>query len=306
MKKVYLHTKFDDKQINTLKQISDQYEFVFTDDKDVNIIIGHYPAGKLKQFKSLEWIQSPAVGIDAYIRDNSLAEGVILTNAVDIHSKEVAEHIFAMILSLIRKFHIYRDNQHKHLWKDEGKVKEITKLKVAIIGFGDIARELSLLLKPLGIYVIGVKRTLIEKPEYVDELYTDKDLAKAIGDVDVVVSVLPGNKANQYLFTTDTFKLMKPDTIFINAGRGNLYTEETLKEVLDNKIISIFATDVFEIEPLDKNSKLWDYDNLVITPHAAGNYKLQSALDKFYELVYENLRRYISNKGLLNVVHERE
>lgn len=306
MKKVYLHTKFDDKQINTLKQISDQYEFVFTDDKDANIIIGHYPAGKLKQFKNLEWIQSPAVGIDAYIRDNNLEEGVILTNAVDIHSKEVAEHIFAMILSLIRKFHIYRDNQHKHLWKDEGKVKEITKLKVAIIGFGDIARELSLLLKPLGIYVIGVKRTLIEKPEYVDELYTDKDLAKAIGDVDVVVSVLPGNKANQYLFTTDTFKLMKPDTIFINAGRGNLYTEETLKEVLDNKIISIFATDVFEIEPLDKNSKLWDYDNLVITPHAAGNYKLQSALDQFYELVYENLRRYISNEGLLNVVHERE
>lgn len=306
MKKVYLHTKFDDKQINTLKQISDQYEFVFTDDKDANIIIGHYPAGKLKQFKNLEWIQSPAVGIDAYIRDNNLEEGVILTNAVDIHSKEVAEHIFAMILSLIRKFHIYRDNQHKHLWKDEGKVKEITKLKVAIIGFGDIARELSLLLKPLGIYVIGVKRTLIEKPEYVDELYTDKDLAKAIGDVDVVVSVLPGNKANQYLFTTDTFKLMKPDTIFINAGRGNLYTEETLKEVLDNKIISIFATDVFEIEPLDKNSKLWDYDNLVITPHAAGNYKLQSALDKFYELVYENLRRYINNEELLNVVHERE
>lgn len=306
MKKVYLHTKFDDKQISTLKQISDQYEFVFTDDKDANIIIGHYPAGKLKQFKNLEWIQSPAVGIDAYIKDNNLAEGVILTNAVDIHSKEVAEHIFAMILSLIRKFHIYRDNQHKHLWKDEGKVKEISKLKVAIIGFGDIARELSLLLKPLGIYVIGVKRTLIEKPEYVDELYTDKDLAKAICDVDVVVSVLPGNKANQYLFTTETFKLMKPDTIFINAGRGNLYTEETLKEVLDNKIISIFATDVFEIEPLDKNSKLWDYDNLVITPHAAGNYKLQSALDKFYELVYENLRRYISNEELLNEVHERE
>ena len=306
MKKVYLYMKFDEDQINSLKQISDQYEFVFNDDKDANIIIGHYPATKLKEFKNLEWFQSPAVGIDAYIKDNNLAKEVILTNAVDVHSKEVAEHIFAMIISLTRKFHLYRDNQYKHLWKDEGKVKEITKLRVAIIGFGDIAKQLSLLLKPLGIYVIGVKRTVTDKPEYVDELYTDKDLDKAISDVDVVVSVLPGNKANQYLFTTETFKKMKPDTIFINAGRGNLYTKETLKEVLDNKIISTFATDVFEVEPLAKDSELWDYENLVITPHAAGNYKLKSALDKFFDLVSENLRRYINNEELLNVVNERE
>ena len=306
MKKVYVSTGFDENQKNKLKELFPQYEFVYEKDFDANIIVGHYPPHKLRDFKNLEWIQSAAVGIDAYISNNNLEDGVILTNAVDVHSKEVAEHIFAMIMTLTRRFHLYRYNQKNHIWRDEGKVKEITKLKVAIIGFGSIGRQLAQLLKPLGIYIIGVKRTLNEKPEYIDELYTQENLDKAISNVDVVVSILPGNKANTHLFTIDTFKKMRSDTIFINAGRGNLYTEETLKKVLDEKIISACAIDVFEKEPLPKDSELWDYDNLFITPHTAGNYRLKSALDDFFNLVVENLRRYSNNEELLNIVNERE
>lgn len=306
MKKVYIEFPFDEKEKKQLESISDQYEFVYKDDKDANIVIGHYPAKRLKEFKNLEWVQTAAVGIDAYIRDNNLNDGVILTNAVGAHSKEVAEHIFAMIISMTRKLYLYRDNQRKHLWKDEGKVKEITNLKVTILGFGDIGNELAKMLKALGIYIIGVKRTITSKPDYIDELYTSEDMNKAISDVDVVVSVLPGNKANAYLFNVDTFKMMRPDTIFINAGRGNLYTTQTLKEVLDKKIIAAISADVFEKEPLSKDSELWDYENLVITPHAAGNYKLISAQKQFFDLVKENLERYINNKELLHVVKERE
>jgi phosphoglycerate dehydrogenase-like enzyme len=306
MKKVYVQADIIREKKKELEAISDQYEFVFEEDKDANIIIGNVPALRLKEFEKLEWIQTASVGVEKYIRPGILKEDVILTNAVGVHSKEVAEHIFAMIMNLIRKFYLYRDNQRDHLWKDEGTIKELTKLKVAIVGFGSIGIELAKLLKGLGIYVIGVKRTIGEKPDCVDELYSNKDMAQAIGDVDVVACVLPGNKENYHLFTADTFRMMRPDTVFINAGRGNLFSEETLKEVLDQKIIAALALDVFEKEPLGKESDLWDYPNLIITPHAAGSYKLASARGQFYELVEENLRRYISGQELLHIVKERE
>ncbi len=306
MKKVFVNIRTDEKQRQRLEAISDQYEFVYEPDLDANIILGNYSPRKLKEFRNLEWIQTAAVGIDSFIKDGNLKEGVILTNAVDVHSVEVAEHLFAMIMSMTRKFHLYRDDQKEHLWTDEGMTKELTKLKVTIIGFGDIGRVLAKLLKGIGIYVIGVKRTMIDKPDCLDELYINKDLDKAISDVDVVVSVLPGNNENAYLFTVDTFRKMRPDTIFLNAGRGNLCSTETIKEVLDQHIIAAIGLDVFENEPLPKDSPLWDYKNLIITPHVAGSYRLESAYEKFFALAEENLRRYISGQELLHVVKERE
>ena len=306
MKKVYVSFKFNEEQKRKIESISDKLEFVYTPDKEANIIIGNYKTSELINFRNLEWIQTCAVGVDSYIKKGVLPEDTILTNAVDVHTVEVAEHMFATMAMMIRKLHLYRDDQSNHDWSDQGVVKELTKLKVAIIGFGNIGQYLAKLLKAIGIYVIGVKRTITDKPDCVDELYTNQDLIKAISDVDVVFSVLPGNKANENLFTLDVFKAMRSDAIFINAGRGNLYTEETLIEVLENNIISGVSTDVFIKEPVDKNSKLWDYKNLFMTPHVAGSFHLESTSEKFAELATENLRRYVSGETLLHIVEERE
>ena len=141
--------------------------------------------------------------------------------------------------------------------------------------------------------------------EYLDELYLKEDLEKAISDVDVVVSILPGTGENVHLFTLDTFRKMRRDAIFVNVGRGNLYSEETLVQVLDEKLVEAVVTDVFEKEPLDPSSRLWGYDNLIITPHCAGGYHLDSAYAAFIDLCIENLKRYKEGRPLLNVVEER-
>lgn len=306
MKKVFINFKVNEDEKRRLQQISDQYEFVYEAQDDVNVIIGNYPPAKMQQFKDLEWFQSTAIGVDAYIKKGILSENTLLTNAVDIHTREVSEHIMAMMLSLLKNMELYRDNQNEHLWHDEGIVKSFKDLKVTIVGFGNIGNCLAKMMKALGMYVRGVKRTMIEKPDYVDELYTNKELEKAVSGVDVVISVLPGNKENEHLFTLDVFKAMDKETIFINAGRGNLYKEETLFEVLDSGLIKAIGLDVFEKEPLDPQNKLWQYRNVMITPHVAGFFHIQSAHDDFMDLVEENLRRFINGQELKYVVSERE
>ncbi|MCR4633080.1 MAG: D-2-hydroxyacid dehydrogenase [Erysipelotrichaceae bacterium] len=310
MKQVFVNVPTNDEQKERLRAVSKDYEFIFREEgKDpygAQIIIGNVPIAKLGKFEKLEWLQSSAVGIDKYIKKGVLKEGVLLSNAVDVHTKEVAEHCLAMLLAMVKKLFVYHDDQKDHRWVDEGKVKEISKLKVTVVGLGNIGSHLAKQLKALGVYVIGVKRTMIDKPGYVDELYTDKDLDTAIGDVDAVISILPGNKANEGLFTYERFSRMRKDALFINVGRGNLCSNETIRRVLDEKVIAGMALDVFEKEPLDKDDPLWEQEGLIITPHAAGSYHLDSAFEAFLDLCEENLKRYINDEPLKHLVEERE
>lgn len=309
MKKVFVNVKFSDEQKKKLEAVSSEYNFVYEKNADIfdsEIIVGNYPSAELKSFKKLELLLLTAVGYDAFIKKGVLSDSTILCNAVDVHSREVAEHTLALILELTKNLHLYKNNQAKHLWQDEGTVKSVEGLRVGIIGFGSIGRCLAKLCKGLGMYTIGVKRTMIEKPDYLDELYTNKDMDKVINNVDVVVSVLPGTQENYHLFTMDTFKKMKSDTVLINCGRGNLYDSEVLYEVLDKKIIKAAAADVFEVEPLPTESKLYDLDNFVVTPHIAGFFHLDSAKDDFLDLVCDNLKRYANGEELRYVVTQRE
>ena len=309
MKKVFVNVKFTNEQKKKLESVSSDYKFVYDKNDDIydsNIIVGNYPANELKNFNNLELLLLTAVGYDAFIKKGVLNDSTILCNAVDVHSREVAEHALGLILELVKNLHLYKNNQNKHLWHDEGVVKSVEGLRVAIIGFGSIGNCLAKLCKGLGMYTIGVKRKMIDKPDYLDELHTNEDMENVISDVDVVVSVLPGTKENYHLFTMDTFKKMKPDTILINCGRGNLYDSDVLYEVLDKKIIKAAASDVFEVEPLPADSRLYDLDNFVVTPHIAGFFHLDSAKDDFLNLICDNLKRYANNEELRYVVNERE
>ncbi len=305
MKKVFVNVSLDSEQKKRLESISDDLSFVYEKDYDAKIVIGNVPPADLKNYKDLEWIQTSAVGVDAYVKKGILNEKTVLTNAVDIHSQEVAEHAFAMMVELVKKLNLYHADQNRHQWTDEGRVREFSRMKAAIVGFGNIGKRLALLLKGLGIYVIGVKRTMIEKPDCLDELYTNAELEKAIRDVDVVFTVLPGTPENAHLFTLDTFKKMRPDAYLVNVGRGNLIAEDVLYEVLDQRIIAGLALDVFEKEPLPADSPLWDYEELIVTPHAAGFFHLESAFDAFLDLVEENLKRFVKGEQLKYVVTER-
>lgn len=309
MKKVFVNVKFNDAQKQKLESVSNEYKFVYDKDADIydsEIIVGNYPPSELKNFKNLELLLLTAVGYDAFIKKGVLNDNTILCNAVDVHSREVAEHSVAVALELVKNLHLYKNNQTNHVWHDEGTVKSVDGLRVGIIGFGSIGRCIAKLCKGLGMYTIGVKRTMIDKPEYLDELYTNVDMDKVISDVDVIISVLPGSQENYHLFTMDTFKKMKPDTVLVNCGRGTLYDENVLYEVLSKKIIKAAAADVFEVEPLPQDSKLYDLDNFVVTPHIAGFFHLDSAKEDFLNLICDNLGRYLKGEELRYVVEERE
>ncbi|MCD8029240.1 MAG: D-2-hydroxyacid dehydrogenase, partial [Erysipelotrichaceae bacterium] len=91
---------------------------------------------------------------------------------------------------------------------------------------------------------------------------------------------------------------MKKDSVLINVGRGSAIDTIALKKVLDDGYFYGVGLDVVETEPLDKNDTLWNYSNVLITPHISGGYEWRSCNEYFV-----NLTTQVSHfkNGIINI-----
>jgi D-3-phosphoglycerate dehydrogenase len=96
---------------------------------------------------------------------------------------------------------------------------------------------------------------------------------------------------------------MKPTAILVNIARGQIIDEAALVEALRRGRIAGAGIDVCKTEPLPEDSPLWDVPNLIITPHCAGYSPRRSR--RLAEFFCANLRRYLRNEPLLNLVDTR-
>ena len=93
---------------------------------------------------------------------------------------------------------------------------------------------------------------------------------------------------------------MKSSAYLVNIGRGGVIDEPAMAAALKAGRIGGAGLDVFEQEPLDASSPLWELENVILTPHMSGANR--GYMDKACELFVENLNRFTSNRPLLNIV----
>lgn len=271
--------------------------------RQADIILGNPPAGMLRHTGHLKWLQLQSAGADAYLTDGILRPETLLTTARGAYGPAVSEHMLAMLLALFKKLHLYRDNQLKGCWQDEGKVRSICGSTVLIVGLGDIGCAFAERIHALGGTVIGIKRRLTEKPSYVDELAAVSEMKNKLPYADVVANVLPATPETARLFNGELFGLMKRGAVFINAGRGSTVDHNALADALYSGHLSGACLDVTEPEPLPRSHVLWAAPNLLITPHSAGGTHLPETFCRVAGIVFDNLERYQDGKALRNVVH---
>ena len=269
---------------------------------DASIILGHVPAEMLPFAKKLEWLQLSSAGADRYFRSDTLPESVVLTNAVGAYGLTVSEHMTAFTFSLMRRFPQYSKNQFNHEWKIMGDVKSVQGSTVLVIGMGDIGTSYAKQMRALGAYVIGVRRARKPMPAVFSEQFTIDQLDEVIPRADVVAMVIPGSDATRKVMNAERFALMKDGSYLINVGRGVSVDTDALIAALKSGKLAGAALDVTDPEPLPKDSELWDMDNVIITPHAAGNYLLEGTLERVVEILTENLGNYLNGRPLRNIV----
>ena len=132
----------------------------------------------------------------------------------------------------------------------------------------------------------------------VECFYGDDQLPAILRIADYIVCILPSTPGTVNLFDHDRFSLMKPGSVIVNCGRGDLIDEADLIEALDDDKISAAILDVVQIEPLPVNSPLWVHPRVVLTPHISG-WHLGDAIKD----IAENLRRLENSEPLLYLVN---
>jgi len=273
--------------------------------QDAEVILGwhsKWDQQKLWSNDQLKWIQTWSAGVNSLPLQQLAAQNIQLTSANGVHSYPISETVFALMLALTRNIHTYIRNQINKGWNDSGNTLEMHNKTIGIIGVGAIGQEIAKLAKAFGMKVLGVRHSGKPAP-YVDEMYPQSELKNTLPHCDYVVITLPLTEDTYHLFDKTLFEKMKKSAFFINIGRGEIVKEDDLIAALQNGNIAGAGLDVFETEPLQQTSPLWEMDNVIITPHTSG------ATEHYAKRVIEdiflpNLKSYLENsQPTINTVH---
>jgi phosphoglycerate dehydrogenase-like enzyme len=244
--------------------------------------------------KRLRFVQSISAGIDQYDKEVFRAQGIRLASAAGVNAYAVAEHAMALILALKRHIHTGRDNQAAKVWR--GMISHIPEREdelggktLLIVGLGRIGTRLAKLAKGFDLKVVATRRDASRGGEGADAVHGHDRLYELIASADIVALTCPLTPETTNLIDAKALNLMKPTAHLVNVARGRVVDEDALIRALSEKRIAAAGLDVTREEPLPPASPLWTMQNVLITPHTAG--ETQRYEDGVIDLLLENLGR---------------
>jgi phosphoglycerate dehydrogenase-like enzyme len=246
----------------------------------------------LDTLPALRVVQVLSAGVD-WIVDH-LPDGVTLCSARGARDRAMSEWIVGAILADAKQARECAVLQARHEWEPV-KVQDASGLRVLVLGYGAIGRDLAKLLGPFDCEVVGVARRARDGVHGVDAL------PELLPGADVVVNLLPLTEATRDSFGAAELTAMREGALYVNAGRGGTTDTGALVDALhEGRIRAVL--DVVEPEPLPAEHPLWKAPNVMISPHSAGD--TPGAARAAWALANEQLRRYAAGEPLANVVSD--
>ncbi len=210
------------------------------------------------------------VGYDQIDAVEAAARGIAVANAPSYASEEVAEQAIALLMACARRVGWFHDRMRKGEWPGahQNKIYRIHGRTLGLIGIGRIGAATGWRAKGLGMNVIAYDNTVDDatirargaEPRAYDQLLAESDY------VSVHVPLLPSTRG---LVNAAAFAKMKKGAIIVNTSRGPVIDEQALTAALASGHLGGAGLDVFEVEPLAKDSPLRGMEHVVLTPHMA-------------------------------------
>jgi phosphoglycerate dehydrogenase-like enzyme len=254
----------------------------------------------LRDAPQLKWIQSLATGVDHFLHCPSLRPDVLITSGRGVHGLPMREHVLYLMLAIGHDAKRQVEDQQQHVW--QRRLWTTLHGKTAVIaGSGIVGSAIGEMLQALGMYVIGVSRT-VRKARGFDEILASDRLREAAARSDYLINILPATPENTALFDAGLFAAMKSSAYYISAGRGQTVDEAALIAALRERRIAGAAFDVFQTEPLPPESPFWTMPNVFITPHVGGY--IVEYEDFIMPLIIGNMRLFLAGrqKEMANIV----
>jgi phosphoglycerate dehydrogenase-like enzyme len=272
---------------------------------------GNTPSRKLFEFErvlqsapGLRWLQIHPAGAERPIYRELRTRGVKVTTGSGATAVTVAQSTLAAVIALNRRFPLLADAQRRRAWEPRWGERAPRDLKgqcAVIVGLGPIGRNLAQLLKVVGMSVVGVRRSP-EPVEPCDRTIAYADLPAVLPGADVLILCCPVSPLTVGLIDAAALAAMPTGALLVNVARGEVVRELDVIAALSTGKLAGAYLDVFEREPLDPASALWDMPNVILSPHTAGH--SQGQQEAVLEIFLENLQRWCAGRPLHNDVDD--
>lgn len=291
---------------------------------DADAFLGKITPDLLSSAPRLRWVQAFTASLEHYMFPALAEHPCVLTNMRGLFGDVIADQVMGYILCFARNLHVYARRQFERAWAPEGGDESrsdfasgpgtinamdratiyLPHAALGIVGMGGIGREIARRALGFGMRVRGVDRFpgRAEPIEGVEPPWGIERLDELLAWSDFVAIAAPHTPETERLFHQETIARMKSTAYLINIGRGAIVVLDDLVAALRAKRIAGAALDVFEVEPLPAEHPLWDFPNVILTPHTAGFSPVIA--ERHLATLVENVGRFARGDRLLNVVNK--
>jgi len=241
----------------------------------------------LGQAESLRLFASTYAGYD-HLPLAALADrGVALTTASGVHGPNIAEYVVGAWLSLARGFLRARRQQREGVWQ-AFQASDFAGSRVCVVGMGAIGEAIVDRLDGFDVETVAVRHSP-EKGAGTDEVYGYEEIHEAVADARYVALACPLTDETRGLVDASVLRTMHPDCALVNVARGPVVDTDDLVDALQRNHVGGAVLDVTDPEPLPGDHPLWDFDNVLLTPHNAGH--TPEYYERLADIVAENVER---------------
>ena len=276
--------------------------------KDVDVVITTRIKLRREQFekaKKLKLILITATGFNHIDVKSANEFGIKVANVSGYSTNSVAQLAITFLLNGLTPVNRYYDEVKDGKWIDitvpdyqKYPIDDVNGKILGIVGFGNIGKRVAQVAEILGMEVLVAKNTEKDNAKTGSVIEKDGflryDLDEVLEKCDILTLHVPLTDSTRNLINLEKMKKMKKSAVILNLARGPVINQEDLYFALKNKIIKSAAVDVTSVEPIEKNSKLFELDNILITPHIA--WKSEKSMIKLMDDVEKNLKLFLEGR----------
>ena len=246
---------------------------------------GLFLSHDIKQFSNLRYVQLTSAGFDRVPMEYIKVHNIEIRNARGVYSIPMSEFALCGVLQLYKQSRFFMDNQKRHKWEKHRGLLELFGKTVCIVGCGSVGTECAKRFSAFGCDVIGVDLYPSEDVQYREKFPLSR-LDEVLPAADIIVLTLPLTDGTRHMINRDRLSLLKGTAVIVNIARGAVVDTEALIEALPH--LGGAVLDVFEEEPLETDSLLWDMENIIVTPH--NSFVGENNDCRLFQIVMENLK----------------
>lgn len=270
---------------------------------DVEIIFGYISEDAISAAPALCWVHQPHAGVEGFMYPAFKESNIVLTNCRGLYGTQIAEHAFALLLSLTRQIPAQLEFMKAKHWERIPCV-ELAGMTMGILGLGGIGRAIATRAQTFEFDVIAIDSEPVDKPDTVSQLFGLDGLMTFLAKSHILMVCCPSTPKTHKILSHAQFNQMPDASYIVNVSRGKVIDEEALIASLRNGKLAGAGLDVTYTEPCPPDSPLWEQQNVILTSHSAG--ASQHIRRRAMQLFIDNLHRYMQGEPLVNVVDKQK